>query len=236
MKKISLYLFIMASLGEILSGMIGLQYLHEVCKPLIMVTLGIYYLYDAEYPSTVVCLAIFFSLAGDVLLMFEGEYPNFFILGLAAFLIAHIFYILAYRQHLDESQENSLKGVQKIRFSFPIVLAGTGLIVVLYPSLGSLKIPVVVYALVLIVMVLNSVFRYGRTSSVSFWLVFVGSIFFMFSDSCPGNQQIFQTCHRRWILDHGHLYPGAIPNYSRPGEARQQQIVMKKILKHFCLI
>ena len=40
-----------------------------------------------------------------------------------------------------------------------------------------------VYALVLIVMVLNSVFRYGRTSNVSFSLVFLGSILFMFSDS-----------------------------------------------------
>ena len=80
---------------------------------------------------------------------------------------------------------------QKIRFSFPIILAGTGLIVVLYPSLGSLKIPVVTYALVLIVMVLNSVFRYGRTSSVSFGSVFLGSIFFYVLRFCAGDQQVF---------------------------------------------
>jgi uncharacterized membrane protein YhhN len=202
MKKISLYLFIIASLGEILSEVNRLQYLHQVCKPLIMVTLGIYYLSRAEYRSAVVGLAIFFSLAGDVLLMFEGENPSFFILGLAAFLIAHISYILAYRQHQDESLENSLKGVQKIRFSFPIVLAGTGLIVVLYPSLGSLKIPVVMYALILIVMVLNSVFRYGRTSDVSFWLVFVGSIFFMFSDSVLAINKFFRPVAAAgvWIM------------------------------------
>ncbi len=136
------------------------------------------------------------------LLMFEGENPKFFILGLAAFLIAHIFYILAYRQHQDESMENSLKGIQKIRFSFPIVLAGTGLIIVLYPSLGSLKIPVVVYALILIVMVLNSVFRYGRTINNSFWLVFVGSIFFMLSDSVLAINKFFRpvTAAGFWIM------------------------------------
>src|SRR5688572_23911289 len=183
MKQISLYLFIAAALGEILSEIIALPYLHQVCKPLIMAMLGIYYFYHVEHRSTVVWLSIFFSFAGDVLLMFEAQQSNFFILGLAAFLIAHIFYILAYRQHQDESAENSLKGIQKIRFSFPIVLAGTGLIVVLYPSLGPLRIPVMIYALVLIVMVLNSVFRYGRTSSQSFWLVFMGSILFMLSDS-----------------------------------------------------
>ena len=183
MKKISLYLFIVVSLGEILSEINGLPYLHQVCKPLIMITLGIYYLSHAGFRSTAVWLAMLGSLAGDVLLMFEARDPTFFMMGLAAFLMAHIFYILSYRQHKDKSMEKSLKGIQKIRFSFPIVLAGTGLIVVLYPSLGALKIPVVVYALVLIIMVLNSVFRYGRTSTVSFGLVFLGSILFMFSDS-----------------------------------------------------
>ena len=202
MKKISLYLFIMASLGEILSEIIGLQYLHQVCKPLIMITLGIYYLSHAEFRSTAVCLAIICSLGGDVLLMFEARDPKFFMFGLAAFLIAHIFYILSYRQHQDKSLERSLKGIQKIRFSFPIVLAGTGLIIVLYPSLGALKIPVVVYALVLIVMVLNSIFRYGRTSNVSFGLVFLGSILFMFSDSVLAINKFFKPVPAAgfWIM------------------------------------
>ena len=183
MKKISLYLFVVVSVGEILSEIIGLPYLHQVCKPLIMITLGIYYLSHAEFSSTAVWLAIFCSLAGDVLLMFEAGDPKFFMMGLAAFLMAHIFYILSYRSTRTNHWKNLLKGIQKIRFAFPIVLAGTGLIVVLYPSLGALKIPVVVYALVLIIMVLDSVFRYGRTSNVSFGLVFLGSILFMFSDS-----------------------------------------------------
>jgi uncharacterized membrane protein YhhN len=183
MKKIPLYLFIMVSLGEILTQITAFPYLHLVCKPLLMITLGVYYFVNGEYRSTVIWLAILSSLAGDVLLMFEASQPNFFLLGLAAFLLAHVFYILGYRQHQDASDENSLRGIQRIRLSFPIVLASTGLIVILYPSLGPLKIPVVVYALVLTVMVLNSVFRYGRTSLQSFWLVFVGSIFFMLSDS-----------------------------------------------------
>ena len=192
MKKISLYLFIVAGLGEILSEVVGLPFVHQVCKPLIMITLGVYYLSHAEFRSTAVWLAIFFSLAGDALLMFETGDPKFFMFGLAAFLLAHIFYILSYRQHQDKSLEGSLKGIQKIRFSFPIVLAGTGLIVVLYPSLGALKIPVVVYALVLIAMVLNSVFRYGRTTNISFGLVFLGSILFMLSDSVLAINKFFK--------------------------------------------
>ena len=46
-----------------------------------------------------------------------------------------------------------------------------------------MKIPVMIYAMVLIVMVMNAVFRYGRTPLVSFWLVVVGALLFMASDS-----------------------------------------------------
>jgi uncharacterized membrane protein YhhN len=127
--------------------------------------------------------AILFSLAGDILLMFELNNQIFFMAGLIAFLMAHIFYILAYRQHQYTADDNALKGIQKMRFAFPIVLWGTGLIVVLYPTLGNLKIPVTIYACVLIVMVLNAIFRYGRTSNESFWFVFGGSVLFLISDS-----------------------------------------------------
>ena len=202
MKKISLYLFTAASLGILVAEIITSPFLHQICKPLIMVTLGLYYLYHAEYRSAVVWLAVLFSLAGDTLLLFEAKQPVFFILGLVAFLIAHVFYIIAYRQHVDESGESSLEAVQKIRFSFPVVLAGTGLIVVLYPSLGSLKIPVVIYALILIIMVLNAVFRYGRTSNNSFWRVFTGSILFMLSDSLLAINKFFKpvTAAGFWMM------------------------------------
>lgn len=184
MKKLLLILFFAVSLGELLSGFINVPELHLVCKPMILLTLGAYYWLSAgAHRNTMVVLAILFSLAGDVLLMFDAGNELFFIFGLLAFLTSHLFYIFAYRQHQWSAVEDKLKGIQKIRLAFPIVLAGTGLMVVLYDALGSLKIPVMVYALVLVVMVLNALFRYGRTSPKSFWLVFGGAAFFMLSDS-----------------------------------------------------
>jgi uncharacterized membrane protein YhhN len=176
-------LFVVVSLGELIALYMGFGNLHLICKPLIMATLGLYYYTHSVNRSLVVWLAIIFSFAGDTALLFEPKDASFFMIGLGAFLIAHIFYTIAYRQHQDDSDENALRGVQKIRFAFPIVLAGTGLIVVLYPSLGALRIPVVLYALVLIIMVVNAVFRYGRTNSASFGLILGGSILFMTSDS-----------------------------------------------------
>jgi uncharacterized membrane protein YhhN len=184
MKRTTLMLFFLAGLGELLAGIIQHEILHFICKPLIMILLAAYYLFAAQgYRSVIVMGAILFSLVGDVLLMFEFMANSFFMFGLLSFLIAHVCYIFAYRNHQTETAVSELQGIQKIRLAFPVVLAGTGLIVVLYPVLGALRFPVMIYALTLVVMVLNALFRYGRTSSKSFWYVFGGSLLFMLSDS-----------------------------------------------------
>jgi uncharacterized membrane protein YhhN len=184
MKKIALILFFIVALGELIAIAAKLEWLGMVCKPLIMVTLGVYYLASAGADrSFVVLLAIVFSLAGDTALMFDSVNSIYFIIGLLSFLISHVFYIIAYRQHQNDESADALQGIRKLRAAFPIVLAGTGLVVILYPVLGALKFPVIVYALVLVVMVLNALFRLGRTSVISFWFVFIGAMFFMVSDS-----------------------------------------------------
>lgn len=179
MKKILLIVFLLASAGELTSQFIDYPMLHTICKPLIMISLTAYYLSATIERSILVVAAMLCSLAGDVLLMND----NYFIAGLVAFLTAHVLYIFAYRQHQDDDQANSLRGVHRIRLAFPILLAGTGLVVILYPVLGDLKIPVVIYAAVISLMALTALFRYGRTSAQSFWLVFFGAVLFMVSDS-----------------------------------------------------
>ncbi len=103
--------------------------------------------------------------------------------GLVLFLAGHVFYIITYRQHQSESEEHALLTVQKVRFSLPVVLAGTGLVVILFPVLGGLKFPVIVYATAIIVMVMSAIFRFGRTNTRSYWLVLTGAVLFMVSDS-----------------------------------------------------
>jgi uncharacterized membrane protein YhhN len=154
-------------------------------KPVIMLTLGLYYLASVakEERSMLVVLAVLFCCGGDTFLMLQHINSSFFIFGLVSFLIAHVLYTLSYRNHAHETDENELQGIQKIRFAFPIVLAGTGLIIVLYPVLGDLRFPVIVYALILVIMVLNALFRYGRTTYKSFWMVFTGAVLFMVSDA-----------------------------------------------------
>jgi uncharacterized membrane protein YhhN len=132
--------------------------------------------------------------------MFDSLDATFFMLGLVSFLTSHLFYILAYQQHRDELLTDGLQGIQRIRLAFPVILAGTGLVIVLFPVLGDLRFPVMVYALVLVLMVLNALFRYGRTNSTSFWMVFGGALLFMISDSLLAINKFLQPLPQSGLL------------------------------------
>ncbi|HEY5691573.1 MAG TPA: lysoplasmalogenase [Cyclobacteriaceae bacterium] len=187
MKNKFLILFSLVFVLELLAVAWPLVWLEYVTKPLIMIVMGAYYITSMRgQDSTLskpVLIAMLFSFLGDAVLLFQQLDNLYFMLGLGSFLLAHIGYILAYYQHKNSRTGTPLLGVQKFRFAFPIILAGTGLITILYSHLGDLKIPVIIYSMVLIVMVLKALFRFGYTSSRSFWLVFVGALLFMISDS-----------------------------------------------------
>jgi uncharacterized membrane protein YhhN len=181
MKSFSLVVFFLSVVGVIVSEVIDHEILFLITKPLILISLITHYYFSvpSQYRSGLLLMALSFSLIGDVLLL----RPNLFIGGLVSFLLAHVAYILVYRQQRLDEHENSLQGLHRLRLSFPILLAGTGLVVILYPKLTDLKIPVMFYALVITVMTLTALFRYGRTTTKSFWLVFIGAVLFMISDS-----------------------------------------------------
>jgi uncharacterized membrane protein YhhN len=181
MKKIALAVFVLSILGTLLHELTDNFLVFTICKPLIASSLIAYYFFGVarEDRSPIFILALIACLAGDIFLLS----PDYFIPGLVSFLIGHVLYIFAYRQHQNEDDADSLRGLQRVRLAFPIILAGTGLVVILYPVLGDLRIPVIVYAAVITSMVLVALFRYGRTTSQSFWLVFFGAVCFMISDS-----------------------------------------------------
>lgn len=181
--NIFLGFFGVVSVVELLALSRDWQLVHEIAKPLIMLSLIGYYLSCVPQRNNTFVKAMFFCWTGDVLLMFQVEDEMFFMLGLAAFLLGHVLYIVSYRQLRWRVATKELLPTQKIRFIFPIVLAGTGLLVVLFPTLGPLTIPVIIYSVVLMLMVINALFRYGRTTPDSLWLVVAGALLFLVSDS-----------------------------------------------------
>ncbi len=202
MKKFFLVCFLIVSAGELTTILLQFPTLEKIFKPGIMTTLIAYYIVSNGSRSQAILLAMCLSLVGDVLLMLQASADSMFIFGLLAFLLSHVFYILSYRQHTEKNDTGGLHGIQRARFAFPIILAGTGLIIVLFPFLGDMKIPVIFYALVLILMVLNALFRYGHTNALSFWMVFSGALLFMVSDSTLAINKFLEPVSRGtfWIM------------------------------------
>ncbi len=186
-----LLVFFFVAVAEILIQVFGWQEYNLFIKPLIVPSLIAFYIQNADGEKNLFVLALLFCWLGDVFLLFDRINEFYFMGGLGAFLIGHVLLIFLYGK-LKNVQGNGLNGPQKARVSFPIILAGTGLISILYPTLGTLKIPVIVYALALIIMVLQSVYRYGFTSTSSFWNVCIGALLFMLSDSLLAINKFFQ--------------------------------------------
>ena len=182
-KYLSLAVFLIASIGEVVMPIFGVNHLHVFFKPMIMVGLVGYYWVMSSNRSFLFVVALLFCWLGDVLLIFVSTNELFFMGGLTGFLAGHILYIFCYRQFQNPSSSNELLGSQKVRFSFPIILYGTGLVSILYSSLSGLKIPIVIYALAITVMAVTALLRYGRTTKKSFVFIFIGAILFLISDS-----------------------------------------------------
>jgi pimeloyl-ACP methyl ester carboxylesterase/uncharacterized membrane protein YhhN len=160
-------------------------------KTLLMPVLMYYYYQNTKSNfqtfDKIVLGALFFSWWGDNFLMpshsVQGESINF-LAGLGSFLIAHLLYIPAF---LKTTQPSKAVLLRRPWLAFPIVVMVFGLISFLmnqaHPAFMEMKIPVIVYATVIMVMVLTAINRYDRVPHASFKWVTIGALLFMVSDS-----------------------------------------------------
>ena len=138
-------------------------------------------------------LAILFSTIGDVLLMFTGQL--FFILGLLSFLIAHLLYIVIFKQLL-EPLKMSFVAFGGAVF---VLVYYVGLVSLLWPYLHEMKLPVLTYALVISIMAWLSLHFYNGRSGFKWWIIF-GAIMFVISDSLLSIQLFYGD------FDDSHFY------------------------------
>jgi uncharacterized membrane protein YhhN len=118
--------------------------------------------------------ALVFSLAGDVFLMLPG---NYFIPGLASFLVAHIFYIALFRQGQEWfPSKQALVGVLAV---------GAVMYSIVWGGLNDpvLKIAVAAYVTVISLMAAQAIGRASVTGDAASRWVAVGACVFMVSDS-----------------------------------------------------
>ena len=179
-----LYLFLAATIADLTFLLEGNSSMRFFSKPLILIGLILYF-YRISKPIASTLLtksilsALIFSWIGDILLMWS----HLFVYGLGSFLMAHVCYIIGFR--LAQKSETKIRQVDFVKtffYNLPIYFVAAFTFYLVNPNLGSLKIPVIAYIIVIVSMVTTARDRFKKCNPASFWQVFIGALLFFVSD------------------------------------------------------
>lgn len=177
-----LYLFGIDLALELFSHLSDLKELRLYTKPLLLILLFAFVVFQQFQTKGIklfLLLALAYSWAGDIFLLFDTGKGINFILGLASFLTAHIFYLVVF--YKTRKQRLPIPAWNWIATAVALLYTGS-LLWLLFPELGPLKTPVVLYALVLSSMFVLSVQAFDwKTTNGKF--VILGALLFVASDS-----------------------------------------------------
>lgn len=195
-KNIFLPLFLLIVFTDLFAIYTGNQLIQYIVKPMILISLFVFFAFQVTMVkpkgrelriSTFLMEGLVLSLVGDTLLMFDAD-PMFFILGLSAFLLAHIFYILTFYTVLKTEK---LK--LDLRLFIPVSVYYALLVFLLFPVLGEMRIPVLVYGIVISIMfvlalhMINLIYREAGK-----WMA-IGAAMFVLSDSLLASNKFYQA-------------------------------------------
>lgn len=173
-----LLLFAIDSMLELASQLFNWHPLSLFSKPLLMPLLIGYFVSasgaNRSLLKKLVVLALVFSWVGDTVLMFQNINGMYFIIGLVAFLLAHVMYIVGFTK-----LKNSTTKVERLAIIVFFLAYSATLVIFLWPGLGNMKAPVMLYALVLTIMGVLGVIK----STTNHPYITFGVLFFVASDS-----------------------------------------------------
>lgn len=147
-------------------------------KPLLMPLLIIFYLLGSSNPNYLIAAALTAGFLGDLFLL-RPKKEAFLLGGIGSFLIGHIFYIMAFINN------SALKRDEDVWFYCCLLLyiwAGALIFKKLFPRIKSMKLPAMIYMLVVFMMSFMSLSRITIVPLLSFLLVYLGSVLFIVSD------------------------------------------------------
>lgn len=190
------FILLAANITGVGANIVLLQY---ITKPLLMPALALFFLFQNASRKSLsgkwVMAALFFSWAGDVLLMFQEKIPDFFLFGLSAFLVAHIFYIIFFHSVRIKT------GVRGRPLLFlPVVIYYAGLIFWLSPWLGDMKMPVIIYGMVISFMLVLALHMQYIRNKTAGMLMTVGAMLFVISDSILAVNRFYSSFSQAGVL------------------------------------
>lgn len=188
--KASLSIFWTISAINLLSGILEWAQVEALSKTLIIPSLAVYLILALnKAPKTIqkwLLGALFFSWLGDVLLLGSGSSTSipFFLLGLAAFLFAHLIYLRSFLKIWTLIDGNSKPNYFIVA---PLLLYLIVLLYVLWEGLtADMKIPVVLYGIGISSMAVVGFQLKPVLNATHFYGFFSGVLLFLLSDSFIG--------------------------------------------------
>lgn len=149
--------------------------------------------------KTFILAGLAFSLLGDIALTLPEKW---FQAGLGAFLVAQVFYILAFRP----VPGHPISWTQFL----PFIIYGLLMYFILRPGLGPLQIPVFVYVAAITLMAGFAAGRYVDIGGVKTLLAFVGAILFLISDSVLAYDRFGRKVGPAQIIILGTYFPAQL--------------------------
>jgi uncharacterized membrane protein YhhN len=167
----------------------GKRLIVYLTKPMTMIIILVLALVGRDHaPSryaNLVLIALVCSLVGDIFLMLPSDQ---FVPGLVSFLIAHLFYIAAFRSRVA--------GLGPAWLVLPFCAYGLAAFWILLPDLGELKLPTIAYLLVILTMAWQAAVRWNAMRDRSSLVAMAGALLFVTSDSIIA----FNRFHTRFYL------------------------------------
>lgn len=174
---IALYVFV--ALLELVGEAFSFKSLIFATKPLLIPILIVFLHQKTKKDTsslTGLYIALLFSAIGDDLLLFTSINDNFFLFGLLSFLVTQVFYCFIFYKMISWKMNKGIFFMVVFSYSFYLWV----LLSLVYPSLGNLKVPVLIYAFVITTMGVL-----GTISAIQYKNKFIlfGAFLFIVSDS-----------------------------------------------------
>lgn len=232
--RVNAIAFAAALAGTVVALSTNNHVLEYICKPAMLAILSSWFFFNSrrygDRFTLMIQAGLFFSLLGDVALMFQHMDEFYFLIGLGAFLIAQLCYAIAFLRNITEV--GGTEGLV-VGGTIAVGLALFALVFswILLPRLDEgLSIPVLCYVITITCMGMLAAFRYTRTFLRSFWMVMSGALLFIISDSVLATNRFlepFDTAPVIIIVTYGAaqflIAAGALVHVLDPDSIRRKQ-------------
>lgn len=184
--------FLLISVAHLTAIALGFEEVRFFTKTLLMPSLLLYFWKATKgiaHPTPrFIRAALVASFLGDVFLIFADNPKagqTWFLAGLGSFLLAQLWYAFGFQRfYMDFRQwEQSAKPIKLKVFLLPLSFFCLMISTIWSGLPGDLQVPVVIYGLAIATMVGAAMILEDDILKKAFWMIFLGAVLFMCSDS-----------------------------------------------------